>query len=149
MTGGASLRKRLTANDIGTTGSHQAGMHIPKTLVDYFPPLKEETLNPSVWLNVAAARTTYRWRFVHYNNGVVRAGTRDEYRITFLRGFFRSEGTREGDIFELESDVDGNYQASILRQGQEGEVLVLRTSGPWTLIRYRRSRESNNSARPI
>lgn len=138
MSDATYLRKRLTANDLGTTGSHQAGLHIPKSLAEFFSALDGTALNPSVWLNVSANDgTEFRWRFVHYNNGIVKAGTRDEYRITYVRDYLRSVGATVGDVIELKRNENGKFDASVLSKGMEGDVLVLRTSGPWAMVRYR------------
>ncbi len=69
MSGGIRIRKVLTANDLGTTGSHQAGIHIPKSVREHFPSLDDSTLNPDRWIEIhlpdGAIQNT---RFVHYNN---------------------------------------------------------------------------------
>ena len=46
------LRKHLTANDLGVTGSHQAGIHVPKDMAGFFPQLERGRVNPDAWLSV-------------------------------------------------------------------------------------------------
>jgi hypothetical protein len=73
---GSQLVKLLTGNDVGSTGSHQAGVHVPKPLVSYFPPLAEGEFNPDTWLEVSDGERSWRWRYIHYNNEVHGIGTR-------------------------------------------------------------------------
>ena len=40
------VQKTLSPNDMGDTRSHQAGIHVPKGLVHFFPTLDESALNP-------------------------------------------------------------------------------------------------------
>lgn len=135
------LRKRLTANDLGVTGSHQAGLHIPKSVAGFFPELNSEALNPDSWFAVEdGAGAAHRWRFIHYNNGVVANGTRDEFRVTYVREFLIGQLAKPGDVLELSALPDGRYAASVLGKGNEGDFLMLQTSGPWAIISYRRSR---------
>jgi hypothetical protein len=140
---GDRLRKRLTPNDLGLTGSHQAGFHIPKELARYFPALNEGNHNPDCWLTVrgTGSATPELWRFTHYNNGVVGAGTRDEYRITHTRAFLRLAGARPGDVLEFERLHEAEFNVRIPRIEELGvdRVLLLQTSGPWSLVRLGRS----------
>ena len=134
MTSQYFLQKSLTANDVGATGSHQAGIHVPHAFADFFPRLQEGTLNPDAWLDVADSHGgTYTWRWIHYNNRVVGSGTRDEYRLTHTARYLQNAGAREGDLLELEAIGPRSYQALVRSRPRAG-ILVLSTAGAWRTI---------------
>lgn len=134
----ARLRKTLTANDVGATGSHQAGIHVPKSLLTYFPQLDSAVLNPDCWLAVDVAGETHRWRFIHYNNAVVGAGTRDEYRLTHITSSMRRLGASRGDVLELARSGPKSYSCFLVTAKRDVGVLVLSSDGPWRLVRLGR-----------
>lgn len=99
---GRSFAKVLSANDLGRTGSHQAGILVPKTdseLLGFFPPLDPEKLNPDAWISCEDNDgEIWKLRYVYYNNRLhVDDGTRNEYRLTYLTKFLRRSGARVGD----------------------------------------------------
>ena len=105
-----AFHKTLSANDVGATGGHQGGVLIPKgerELLAMLPPLDPQVKNPDVWLTCFDQYgESFRFRFVYYNNKLHdQNGTRNEYRITYMTAWFRSQGAREGDIFEIGCDV--------------------------------------------
>lgn len=107
------FRKRLSANDVGTTGGHQGGVLIPKgekELLAMLPPLDPETKNPDAWIECFdETGHTLKFRFVYYNNRLHDpGGTRNEYRITHMTSWFRDVGAREGDEFEISRADFGN-----------------------------------------
>lgn len=113
--------KTLSANDVGATGAHMAGILVPKRdgdLLAFLPSLDARELNPSAWIGcLTPDDTPLRLRFVYYNNRLhVSTGTRNEYRITHLTKFLREAGAREGDIFEI-SREDGQdlYRIRVIR----------------------------------
>jgi len=132
------LRKQLTANDLGVTGSHQAGIHVPKDLVEFFPELDPRSPNPQVWLSVDVGPTVEQWRLVYYNAKPLGTGTRDEYRITYVRGYLSSQAATVGDYLELERREDGSFAAAIVSADQSDDRIVLTTKGRWALIRIKR-----------
>lgn len=98
--------KVLTANDTGKSGTHQAGIHIPKAqeqLVRMLPQLDAQIKNPDAWLDCLDSQgRRWRLRYVYYNNRLHEPrGTRNEYRITHTTHFFRAMGARPGDTFIL------------------------------------------------
>lgn len=98
--------KVLTANDTGETGSHQAGVHIPKSQADLLallPALDSSTKNPDSWIIAQDERGIgWRFRYIHYNNKLNdTGGTRDEYRITHMTQYFRAVQAQAGDILIL------------------------------------------------
>jgi hypothetical protein len=121
-----AFRKTLSANDVGTTGGHQAGVLIPKgekDLLDFLPYLDPSVKNPDAWLSCANPDGhLHRFRFVYYNNKRHDAkGTRNEYRITYMTKWFRDMGAREGDIFEIAREAGSlEYIVSVIKDGNQG-----------------------------
>ena len=140
------LRKRLTGNDLGRTGSHQAGFHLPKSMVGLFPALDESGHNPDRWLTMTRGHSRWTWRFIHYNNAVFGTGTRDEYRLTHVRGFLATAMPAVGDQLELRRTGDDVFRVDVIADRSSTETLLLRSSGPWTLVRVRNARLA--SSRP-
>lgn len=132
------LRKTLTANDVGRTGSHQAGIHIPKSLISFFPRLDPDGLNPDCWLHVEVGQDAQRWRYIHYNNAVVGSGTRDEYRLTHVTSSIQQLGATAGDLLELARTGPASYSCRLVSPSRDGSVLVLSSEGPWRLVQMRR-----------
>jgi len=141
MTQELALAKELSANDLGLTQSHQSGIFIPRSVTSYFPNLDELSLNPSAWLSVVTAgESCTSWRYVHYNNGVVADGTRDEYRVTRCQGTLRALGARVGDVLLLRRTAPDTYLASLsARMPIHPQLLVLHVDGPWRTVRLGRS----------
>ena len=95
--------KRLSANDTGATGGHQAGPYIPKQIAfELAPRLKDGGENPgcSYPVDVASHAAPRTNRLVWYNTG-----TRDECRIT--------------------SWSDSRRRNSLLKPHQTGSIVVL------------------------
>jgi hypothetical protein len=129
------LQKTLTENDVGLTGSHQAGVHVPHGLAGFFPQLDEGTHNPSTWVTVSDDTDhVWQWRWIYYNGRVLGLGTRNEYRATHTVAFLRQEGARAGDILELRRTGTDKYRATVRSRAQSG-ILVLSTAGTWRSIR--------------
>jgi Restriction endonuclease EcoRII, N-terminal len=124
MTMKKTFNKTLSANDVGTTGGHQGGILIPKKeneLRAFLPHLDPSVKNPDAWLECRDENgNVRRFRFVYYNNKLHDpAGTRNEYRITYMTGYFRDMGAREKDIFEIsKSDDSSCYNIKIVRPEQ-------------------------------
>jgi hypothetical protein len=137
MSGEIVLRKTLTANDLGRTGSHQAGLHVPKAMVDYMPSLNETRQNPDTWLTVSFEKFIWRWRYIHYNNALFGTGTRDEYRLTHTREFLQSTPLLVGQQIELRRTGDASLIVRPVNPRRDEDPLVLMTSGPWRVVRLR------------
>ena len=109
--------KTLTANDVGETGGHQAGVHIPKSQADLLallPVLDPSTKNPDTWI-IAQDEQGIEWqfRYIYYNNKHHDAGgTRDEYRITHMTRYFRAVGAQADDTLIL-SGIPGGKRFKI------------------------------------
>lgn len=85
-----TLFRYITANDVGSTGGHQAGFYVPKGAYSVLfdtPGGKGENKDKSeveiVWHHEDGGRFTTKSRFIYYGRG-----SRNEYRITrFGRDF--------------------------------------------------------------
>lgn len=120
-----SFRKMLSANDVGATGGHQAGVLIPKgqiELLRFLPCLDPSMKNPSVTIDfIEDDGTVKTFRYVYYNNKFHdKAGTRDEYRITGMTGWFREKNAQAGDFIEISGAPGANrYFISFLSDKAE------------------------------
>lgn len=110
----ASFAKLLSANDVGLTGGHQAGILVPKgapELLAFFPPLDPALPNPDAWISAQDGEGN-RWslRYIYYNNRLHGTGTRNEYRITHLTKCLRGMDARPGDQLVFSSTLEpGHY----------------------------------------
>lgn len=108
-----SFRKVLSANDVGATGGHQAGVLIPKgqiELLRLLPYLDPSIKNPSVTIDfIEDDGAVNTFRYVYYNNSLHdKNGTRDEYRITGMTGWFREKNAQAGDFIEISGTPAAN-----------------------------------------
>lgn len=121
------VRKVLSANDVGLTGSHQAGIAIPKDpdIRAFFPPLDAAAYNPDFWMSVATPQTGQQWqlRFIYYNNKTHGQGTRNEYRLTHTSPMLRALAASAGDVLAFRRNGFGDIEAMI----HETESLVVAT----------------------
>ena len=136
----AKVQKLITANDIGLTGSHQAGILIPKTLTWFFPLLDEHTLNPDRWLTVTTGYgDSHLSRYIHYNNKIVtEKGTRDEFRITRIVPALRSAGASAGSVVEFARQSMDEYTLDVVQtdnRNSEDDPIVIDLSKPWKVVR--------------
>src|SRR5690348_4003828 len=95
------FEKVLSKNDTGETGGHQAGVLIPKTntaLVAIFPPLDPKVKNPRAAIDFFDdGGAKWSFQYIYYNNAPHDAdGTRNEYRVTHMTGYFRQFGAKAG-----------------------------------------------------
>lgn len=117
-----SFSKTLSANDVGATGGHQGGILIPKSendLLSILPFLDPEIKNPDAWIDcIDEAGVARRFRFVYYNNKLHdECGTRNEYRITYMTGYFKEMCALEGEQFEITlKQKNSPYLIRIVRQ---------------------------------
>lgn len=142
------LVKTLSSNDVGETGSHQAGVLVPKVrdALEFFPALDESTENPRSRITFVEEATglAYELNFIHYNGKRLGTSTRDEYRLTGMTRYLRSKGARPGDEMHLAKSQEG-YTLSFHRQGTgiispvavDDEIIVL--SGAWVTIQRGRN----------
>lgn len=128
--------KALSANDVGDTGAHQAGVHIPRVraLLAFFPTLNPEEINPRELVSFVDARSGDKWEFtfIYYNGRVTGHSTRDEYRLTGMTQYLRSNSAQAGDFVELSRSVDGvRYISVVPRLSASNSSPVIQLSGTW------------------
>ena len=128
-----SFSKTLSANDIGRTGTHQAGILVPKAnkeLLAFFPPLDARVKNPDAWIVCTDDQGNERkFRFVYYNNRLHdEKGTRNEYRLTYMTRYLKGIRAEAGDALEF-SREDGAAGYSI-RLVKKPAAVVRQDDGP-------------------
>lgn len=117
-----TFAKTLTANDVGKSGGHQAGIHIPKSqtdLIRMLPALDAGVKNPDAWLEcIDDDGRRWKFRYIYYNNSLHDpGGTRDEYRITHMTNFFRVIGGSPGDQLHLTGEKGiSTYRISVVKR---------------------------------
>ena len=133
-----AAEKVLSPNDLGLTGTHQAGILVPKQrkILSVFPPLDVKALNPTVFFDVIGPDDqTWRLAFKYYNNKRFGTGTRDEFRITRLTQLLREAGLRPGDrlLFHRDGFV---WRITWRKQPRQTNKVVLDlTQGGWVAIK--------------
>lgn len=138
------ISKKLSANDVGETGGHQAGILIPRVpeVLGFFPTLGKDIKNPRQVLAMRESDSGARWDFpfIYYNNRFY-GGTRNEYRLTHMTKFFRSINAKIGDELVFSRDTNVSYVVQLVRlsastslQAQDAGTLVL--SGGWKVINF-------------
>ena len=132
------VQKTLSPNDTGDTRSHQAGIHVPKALVHFFPALNESALNPRANVKLQSEKGVVgTCTYIHYNNKVVSDGTRDEYRITRIRSFLTECGARTGDTVEFNRVGDSHYFVTIVESDTDpvSNTVVVDLASGWKTVR--------------
>lgn len=136
------ISKTLSANDVGSTGGHQAGMLIPKDprILSFFPKLDPQTKNPRSHL-VFEDDAGQKWTlaFIYYNNRLF-GGTRNEFRLTHLTKFIRENGLVEGDEIVLSRRENGGLAIKVRRASavaaEESGRLVLKLGSGWKVVNF-------------
>lgn len=133
------IEKVLSRNDLGLTGTHQAGMLIPKKLefLSFFPELNPIEENPRVKLSMESPDGFF-WNFnyIYYNNKL-RGGTRNEYRLTGMTHYFKTNNLKPNDTLLIEK-IDEDYYISYKRASdsvetsETGHTIIKLNS--WTFI---------------
>ena len=111
------ITKVLSANDTGDTGTHQAGMLVPKEgrVLAFFPPLNPRDKNPRCLLRFRDNwQDQWTFAFIYYNNRFF-GGTRNEFRLTRMTGFLRQRNAKPGDAIVLSRDENDTYRIGIER----------------------------------
>lgn len=128
MTRLGEVRKILSANDLGLTGAHQAGIAIPKNpnVLEFFPALDATAYNPDCWMTVATPETGDHWqlRFIYYNNKTHGEGTRNEYRLTHTTQMLRAIGASVGDLLAFRRNSFGDIEAVLHEADEAAEAPV-------------------------
>ena len=136
---GKELHKALTPNDLGLTGSHQAGIAVPKHMVQHFPPLDPSMYNPDCWISVEDNNSViYAWRYVYYNNRLHSPnGTRNEYRLAHVRGYLNSVIAAPGDVLAIQFIDQLSVRVHLIPNKEDliladGELVI--NLGNWRVI---------------
>ena len=138
-----TVSKRLSANDLGFTGTHQAGILIPKSpeIVGFFPSLDEDRHNPSCTVTVflPEPEESVDLRFIHYNGRKTGMSTRDEYRLTGTTRMLRTLEAGEGDYLEFHRNYKGDIRVRVMHTSATDEKnlggMVVKLVGGWRLVR--------------
>ncbi|MRL70014.1 EcoRII N-terminal effector-binding domain-containing protein [Brevundimonas sp. SPF441] len=132
-----AVSKILSPNDLGETGGHQAGILVPKKpeILGFFPLLTAEVKNPRHLLTFRDDHGG-RWDFPFiYYNGKFFGGTRNEFRLTGMTGYFREAGLVAGDELVLEKSDGGGRRIAFRRARATGlQDGVLRLGGGWKVV---------------
>ncbi|MDN3937544.1 EcoRII N-terminal effector-binding domain-containing protein [Arthrobacter sp. YD4] len=145
-----SISKTLSNNDLGLTGSHQAGITVPKSgpMLSFFPNLPPEYANPRLSLDafdeVLGSRIPLN--YIYYNGKVHGTNTRNEYRITGLTQFFKLHDAHVGDEIRFSKIEHGLLGIAVIAQtiqetqdAADDSPVRIKLSGNWST--YRRTRE--------
>jgi hypothetical protein len=137
-----TITKTLSANDTGETGSHQAGLAIPKAerILSFFPTLDSATKNPRAHLRFRdESDNLWMFAFIYYNNRFF-GGTRNEYRLTHTTKYIRQSGLTAGDEVHLHWEPSSGYSISYSRGAADEEPIrsdgrtVLSLGSGWKVI---------------
>lgn len=141
----SEIRKQLSANDLGKTGGHQAGILVPKDaqILSFFPELDGSEKNPRMTLVMYERSDNTRWEFnfIYYNNKKF-GGTRNEYRLTCMTKFLRAIDAKVDDLLVFSRNENASFEVDIQRASRsigytmDGETMVL--SGGWTVVTSRK-----------
>lgn len=145
-----SISKTLSSNDLGLTGSHQAGITVPKSgpMLAFFPHLSPEIFNPRILLDGfdELLESDFALNYIYYNGKIHGTGTRNEYRITGLTKFFRSHDARIGDEIRFSKLYGHRLGVSVIskhiqetKDAATDSPVRIKLSGNWST--YRRTRE--------
>ena len=138
------IRKKLSANDVGETGGHQAGILVPKEeeILSFFPSLERAEKNPRITLVMRERRDGARWNFnfIYYNNRFF-GGTRNEFRLTCMTQYLRATGAKVGDDLVFSKDENASYTVDLVRSSTTSNSIssngMLVLSGGWKVINTR------------
>lgn len=134
-----TVAKQLSANDVSKTGSHQAGILIPKRaeILGFFPALDPTLVNPRRTL-VFSDKAGRKWTFafIYYNNKLF-GGTRNEYRLTGMTAFFSLNRAKAGEFVVFERSPDGMYTICLDRNQPVAELKSqsLRLGPSWRVVK--------------
>jgi hypothetical protein len=129
-----SIEKILSANDIGDTGGHQAGILVPKDekILNFFPKLDKTVKNPRAILDMKDdTGKEWTFSFIYYNNRLF-GGTRNEFRLTGMTAYFREFDLKTGDTLIFNRVDKKNVTISYRRANSKNTVIKL--SSTWKVI---------------
>ena len=134
-----SIAKVLSANDVGLTGAHQAGIVVPKdpNFLTFFPKLDAGRKNPDARVTVSDTESNQFWtlRFIYYNGKTLGDGTRNEYRLTGMTGLLRELGAEVGDTLRFTRTVLGDIVVSLDKASNSATGATgTKLAGGWQII---------------
>lgn len=134
------ISKVLSCNDTGVTGGHQSGICVPKDrrILDFFPVLLAEEKNPRVYLTfIDDEGQSWTFAFIYYNN-IYYGGTRNEYRLTRMTKYIRTNLLKEGDEIILYVDENEQRRITYNRSCDQEYFIdgVLRIGKGWKVINF-------------
>lgn len=130
--------KILSANDVGKTKSHQAGILIPKnkSILSFFPTLSKSEKNPRVTITFTDdSGQKWAFNFIYYNNKFF-GGTRNEYRLTSMTKFFKVKNLKEGDKLFFSKNNE-KYVISHKRESNTYTKDFIKLSDSWITVNLR------------
>ena len=117
------VEKKLTANDLGLTGSHQVGICIPQPVVrlGFFPELDTESFNPEcpIAARVEPGGRSVALKYIYYNGRLTGRSTRNEYRLTRTTGLFRMLTAQPGDLLRFRLLPSGEIEISVRHEDDD------------------------------
>ena len=134
------VEKELSENDTGETGTHQAGILIPKGdqhILSFFPALSKNIKNPRAVVDLLDdTGKVWSFNFIYYN-GKFHGGTRNEYRLTGLTEFIRTFNLKAGDTIIFEKVSERQSRIRYRRKDQPSKEGVVRLGlGSWRVIDF-------------
>jgi len=137
------ISKILSPNDCGETAAHQAGICIPKNgkLLEFFPELDPSVLNPRIkMIFYDGNKKSWEFNFIYYNNRFF-GGTRNEFRLTGMTEYIRSNNLSAGDeiVFLMNSQnmYFIRFKKHIRPEIRENSgKYVLKMGNKWKIISY-------------
>jgi hypothetical protein len=132
------VEKLLSANDVGVTNSHQAGILVPKEgrILRLFPDLDHDRKNPDREVSFYVPQLDVYWtgRLVFYNTKDLGIGTRSEYRLTRIVPLLREVGASPGDSLQFCVPFGGPLEVKLRPRDIEPPSQVTPLRGGWTLM---------------
>lgn len=142
------VTKILTANDVGTTGSHQAGIAVPKAgdMLEFFPVLDASEFNPRIRLYGydTIHQMDVPLTYVYYNGKLHERSTRNEFRLTGLSAFFSRNLAAAGDTLTIKRQSELDYELMLTKFDTQNISLqddhfsfTITLTGQWSTYRKR------------
>jgi len=132
-----TIAKDLTKNDLGETGAHQAGLHVPKSILatGLFPKFAKSVKNPRLEIIVEdEAKKKWSLNLIYYNNKYF-GGTRNEVRLTGVSGFFKRNTVSPGDTIIFQRRNNKYFVKIKYKERHAAEDNIsLRLSSSWRTL---------------
>jgi hypothetical protein len=97
--------------------------------LDFFPLLDSKTLNPRVVIQlISSDQRKWDCTLIHYNNKILKRGTRNEFRVSGLTAFFRSQSAKSSNWLRLSKLSKFRFVADIFPSDH------LTTSDTWRVL---------------